>query len=117
MNPVKDFDAYEFKSPMNVWEPQKKYLNAMDKLKFLEFDVPAGYVLYIPPYWWYSFKFSNENITSISSFTYNTTMNIVSNSVDLIKYFLQQQNITKKPIQLKKEETIEEIESSPNPSI
>ena len=101
LHPVKDFDAYEFKSPINVWEPQKKHLNTMDKMKFLEFDVHAGYVLYIPPYWWYSFKFSNENITSISSFTYNTTMNIVSNSVDLIKYFLQQQNITKKPIQKK----------------
>jgi hypothetical protein len=77
-------------------------------MKFLEFDVPTGYVLYIPPYWWYSFKFSNENITSISSFTYNTTMNIVSNSVDLIKYFLQQQNITKKPIQKKIEDTIDD---------
>ncbi len=100
VHPIKDYDAYEFKSPINVWEPQKKYLNTMNKLKFLEFDVPSGYVLYIPPYWWYSFKFSNENITSISSFTYNTTMNIISNSVDLIKYFLQQQNITKKPGQL-----------------
>jgi hypothetical protein len=96
--PVKDYESYEFKSPINVWKPQPKYLHDMDKLKFLEFDVPQGYVLYVPPYWWYSFKFSHDSITCVSEFIYNSPMNIVANSVDWTKYFLQQQNITKKPV-------------------
>jgi hypothetical protein len=97
VHPIKDYEAYEFKSPINVWKPQNQYLHDMDKIKFLEFDVPQGYVLYVPPYWWYSFKFSHENMTSVSAFTYNSPMNIVANSVDWAKYFIQQQNITKKP--------------------
>jgi hypothetical protein len=97
VHPIKDYEAYEFKSPINVWKPQNQYLHDMDKIKFLEFDVHQGYVLYVPPYWWYSFKFSHENMTSVSAFTYNSPMNIVANSVDWAKYFIQQQNITKKP--------------------
>lgn len=96
--PVKDYESYEFKSPINVWKPQSQYLNNMDKMKFLEFDVPSGYVLYVPPYWWYSFKYSNSNMTSVCGFTYNSSMNILSNIVDWGKYFLQQQNITKRPV-------------------
>jgi hypothetical protein len=96
--PSKDYEAYEFKSPINVWKPQPKYLHDMDKIKFLEFDVPQGYVLYVPPYWWYSFKFSHESITCVSEFIYNSPMNILANIVDWTKYFLQQQNITKKPV-------------------
>jgi hypothetical protein len=43
---------------VNVWEPQKKYAQEMERIRFLEFDVHPGYVLYIPPYWWYSIKYT-----------------------------------------------------------
>ena len=94
--PYKNFDNYEFCSPVNVWDTQPKYLNEMDKIKCLEFDVYSGYVLYIPPYWWYSIKYSNENDTILAGVTYNSAMNVVANSYDYFQYFLQQQNIYNK---------------------
>lgn len=96
--PVKDYSNYEFRSPVNVWKPQKTYLHDMDKLKFLEFDVPAGKVVYIPPYWWYSIKYSMEPDTIVSSFTYNSIMNCLTNIPNLTMYFIQQSNTTIHPI-------------------
>jgi hypothetical protein len=94
LKPIKDYDNYEFRSPMNVWNPQPEYLHEMDKLKFLEFDVHAGHVLYIPAYWWYSIKYEKD--TMIYSATYNSIMNCVAHLPQWVLYFLQQHNIYKK---------------------
>ncbi len=94
--PIKDFENYEFRSPINVWKPQHKFVSEMEKIKFLEFDVTAGNTLYIPPYWWYSIKYSNEPDTILCGFTYNTIMNVVANVPNWILYFIQQQNTKKK---------------------
>jgi hypothetical protein len=96
LKPIKDYDNYEFRSPINVWNPQPEYLHEMDKLRFLEFDVYAGHVLYIPAYWWYSIKYSNEKDTIIYTATYNSVMNCIAHTPQWILYFLQQQNIYKK---------------------
>jgi len=95
MYPIYDYENYEFRSPINVWNPQQKYMNEMDKIKFLEFDVLEGYVLNIPPYWWYSIKYSEEP-TMISGFTYNSVMNCLANIPNWGLYFLQQHNIKKR---------------------
>jgi hypothetical protein len=94
--PIIDYDNYEFFSPVNVWKPQKKYAHEMDKIKFLEFDVNAGYVLYIPPYWWYSIKYLEEPDTVVTSFTYNSIMNCIANLPKWVLYYLQQSNIKKR---------------------
>lgn len=94
--PIRDFDNYEFKSPINVWKPQRKYLNEMDKIKFLEFDVNAGFVLYVPPYWWYSVQYSENPDNLVCGITYNSIMNCVANIPNWGLYFLQQNNIQKK---------------------
>jgi hypothetical protein len=96
LHPQKDYDNYEFFSPINVWNPQSKYSAEMEKIRYLEFDVYEGYVLSIPPYWWYSFQYSNSENTVVASCTYNTIMNIVAHSRDWVLYFLQQHNIYKK---------------------
>ena len=96
VHPIKDYENYEFRSPINVWNSHSAYASEMDKLRFLEFDVSAGNIIYIPPYWWYSIKFSEEPVTSICSFTYHSTMSCLANLPDLCTYYLQQQNITKK---------------------
>lgn len=88
---IKDYDNYEFRSPINVWNTQPKYLHEMDKISFLEFDVKKGTVLYIPPYWWYSIKFSTHT-TIVCDFTYNSIMNCFSNIPNYVLYFMQQQN-------------------------
>jgi len=91
--PNKDYDMFEFWSPVNVWKPQRKYFNEMDKMKCLEFEVNAGHVLCIPPYWWYSIKYDKNPETVLTSFTYNTVMNCIANIPDASLYFMQQQNI------------------------
>jgi len=90
--PNTDYDNYEFFSPVNAWKPQKKYSHEMDKIKFLEFDVNAGYVLYIPPYWWYSIQYLDEPDTVVTSFTYNSIMNCAANLPKWFLYYLQQSN-------------------------
>ena len=105
--PIIDYENYEFRSPINVFNPQPNYMSDMDKLKFLEFDVPCGNVLYVPPYWWYSIKFIEPDTLMIDT-TYNSVMNIVSNSSDITRYYLQQHNthnkITKKLVEIKERE-------------
>jgi len=91
--PNRDFHNYEFWSPVNIWKPNAKYRKELDKMKFLEFDVEPGYVLYIPSYWWYSIQFSEPD-TLATSFQYNTIINCVSNARNLSLYFIQQNNTT-----------------------
>jgi len=89
--PIKDYYQYEFWSPVNLWNPQQQYLHETDKIKCLEFDVVAGHVLYIPPYWWYSIQYSGE-MTKVASVTYCSVMNCIANLPDYTFYFIQQQN-------------------------
>jgi hypothetical protein len=92
----KDYENYEFWSPVHPYQPNSDFISDLERTNFIEFDVNAGYMLYIPPYWWYSISYLNDPSTYICSITYNTFVNTLSNSWDLSMYFLQQQNITKK---------------------
>lgn len=89
LNPVTDYENLEFWSPMNPWNPQPKYKTIMERVKFLEIDVVKGYILYVPPYWWYSIQFTSEEDTVVFSAKYNSLMNIVSNLPDYARYFMQ----------------------------
>lgn len=95
--PVKDYDNYEFFSPVNVWSPQRKYFHEMDKIKFLEFDVLAGHAVFIPGYWWYSIKYTEEP-TLVTTFTYNNIMNCLANVPNWFLYYLQQSNTKTKVV-------------------
>ena len=91
LSPIKDYENYEFRSTFNPWiTPSPE----MEKVRFLEFTVEKGSVLYIPPYWWYSIQFTDK--TAIYAITYNSAMNIVTYSPQWTLYFLQQQNIKQK---------------------
>jgi len=96
LHPIKDYEHYEFRSAVNVYSPQKKYANELDKLHCLDFDVYPGYVLYVPAYWWYSVQYSTDSTTLVAGFTYNTAMDVVSNAKEWGLYYLQQSNITRK---------------------
>ena len=91
LHPIHDYENYEFRSTFNTWVPPQP---DMEKVKFLEFSVEKGNVLYIPPYWWYSIQFTDNTV--IYAITYNSVMNIVTYSPQYTLYFLQQQNIRKK---------------------
>jgi hypothetical protein len=92
---IHDYTNYEFRSPIDVWDPQPKYLTEREKTKFLEFDVDNGYVLYIPPYWFYSIKYFDE-YTQLGEYNYTTPINLVANIPNYCMYYLQQSNLNRK---------------------
>ena len=89
--PDYDYDNFEFKSPINPWNVQEQFKNDFDKIKFLDVTLEPGKILFIPAYWWYSFKFEDSK-TSIISLKYRTYMNTVSILPSIFKSFLQKQN-------------------------
>lgn len=94
---IKDYDNFEFRSPLNVWNIQDEYKTDFNKIKFLEVDLEPGNIIYIPAYWWYSIQILEEN-TSILSFKYRTYMNNVAILPQLILKIMQKQNIKHKII-------------------
>jgi hypothetical protein len=85
--PKIDYIHGEKRSPVDVWNPQSQFLNEMDKLQFLEFDVSAGNVFYLPPYWFYSIKYLDDE-TYMYKVVYNSPMNVLANSPNLIMSYL-----------------------------
>jgi hypothetical protein len=87
----KDYENFEFRSPVNPWEVQQQYRHDFDKIKCLEIVAKRGQMLYIPAYWWYSFEYEDE--TSLCSFKYRTYMNNVALLPQLFMKLLQSQNV------------------------
>jgi hypothetical protein len=92
--PVNDYENFEFRSPINPWAPQSKFKADFDKIKCLEIVLTPGRFLFIPAYWWYSFKFAED--TSVSCFRYRTYMNNIAISPNIFMYALQNQNVERK---------------------
>ena len=72
----KNYRDYEFSSPLNVWNPNDA---GYSKMKFIEFNVEEGQVVYIPPFWHYSLKLTGEDDHVAHVFDYSSPMNILSN--------------------------------------
>ena len=88
--PVYDYTNFEFRTPVNPWKVQAKYMADFDKMKCLDVFIEKGKVIHIPAYWWYSIKFNKD--TSISCFHYRTYMNNLAISPYIIMHGLQNQN-------------------------
>ena len=89
--PNYDYENFEFRSPVNPWNPQPNYIADFDKLKCLEFTLLPGKTVFIPAFWWYSIKLGKN--TSISCFRYRTYMNNIAISPYIAMYALQIQNV------------------------
>lgn len=96
LNPIKDYFAYEFYSPLCVWNHQPEFSLNMEKIQWLDFDVVSGHMLYIPPYWWYSIQYEEDN-TFFCSVKYNTVMNVVANLHNIGFHCYEQYTTTTKP--------------------
>lgn len=105
LNVEKDYANYEFRSQMDIWNPQDRFKRDIENIKFLEFEVMEGFVLYVPPFWFYSIRFMNGDSkpAMVESYTYNSIMNVASNLPQWVMYYLQQSNtktkvLPKKPV-------------------
>lgn len=94
LHSIDDYENFEFKSPINPWNTQTQYLNDFDKIKCLEIKLTKGKCIFIPAFWWYSFKYETNN-SSILSLKYRTYMNNVTIFPQIFLSILQNQNIVR----------------------
>jgi hypothetical protein len=85
----KNYRDYEFSSPLNVWKPQQAYDAGFCKMKHLEFNIEAGQVLYIPPFWHYSLKMVGDDDHVAHVFDYSSPMNIVANTFSIAHHLFE----------------------------
>jgi hypothetical protein len=84
---IRDYDNYDFFTNMNVWYPLPEHKHVYNQMRFLEFDIDAGNVLFIPPYWFYSIRFAGNEDTVGAMFSYSTIPNVISNIYDIGMYY------------------------------
>jgi hypothetical protein len=92
LHTVSDYATMEFRSEIDVWAPQERFVGDIERVKFLEFDVSAGSALYVPPYWWYSIRYSDSEDSLLLGYKYHTVFSCVANAGNLARWALQRQN-------------------------
>jgi len=117
LHEVRDYENYEFRSEIDVWTPQPRFVDDLERVKFIEFDVCEGSALYIPAYWWYSIKYADNNDTCLLGYTYSTIMNRLANLPDIGIHVMQIQNTVVKtskehPLRIGDEDDGDNIEHS-----
>lgn len=90
LDEIKDFENLEFRSAINIWNNDNS--TVIDKIQFIEFDIPCGHILYIPSFWWYSMKY-NETDTIVLECRYSSISNKVAFMFDSFRHYLQEYNI------------------------
>jgi hypothetical protein len=88
---MEDYDNFEFRSPVNPWAVQEQYKYDFDKIKCMDVLLPAGKMIHIPAYWWYSIRYHSD--ATVASFKYRTYMNNVAVLPHIGMNFLQMQNV------------------------
>jgi hypothetical protein len=96
VNQTKDFFAYDFRSPLHVWDfsekkNTEKYL--LDNIPFIEFEVTENSILYLPPHWWYSICY-NTSDAILFHYTYSTMVNSLAFLTDISHHYIKQWEVT-----------------------
>lgn len=73
-----DYDNLEYISTLNMWVESKEN----NKIKTIRTVLNEGELLYVPPYWFYSVKFTSTS--SILRVSYTTYVNILANLYDVL---------------------------------
>jgi len=83
--PICDYENYEFFSQTNPWS--NKGGSCPKEIRWLDFEVIEGYVLYIPPWWWYSIQFSSVD-TEVIGIRYVTIGNMIAHIPKWARYYM-----------------------------
>jgi hypothetical protein len=78
---VSDYDNYEFFSRGDPWTCADK------EVRWLDFEVAEGYVLFIPAWWWYSIQFSSVD-TEVIGIRYVTFGNMIAHIPKWARYYM-----------------------------
>ena len=89
LNEVKDFDNYEFRTDIDVWDIENN--DTLNKVKFLEVNLQKDQLIYIPSYWWYSIEYDSKSL--LINYNYHTYMSMISIIPSILLYYLQAQNV------------------------
>lgn len=85
---VDDYTFYEYWSAVDLFERD-------NRIQCIDFYVKPGYVLYVPPYWFYSIEFQDKD-NEVCMVKYTTGANVLANAKHLSLFYMQQQNIQEK---------------------
>lgn len=99
LHPINDYENFEFRSQIDPWNPQQKYVTDFSKSKCIDVELTPGKFLFIPARWWHSFKFSKNS--SMTCFYYRTYMNNIAICPSIFMYALQNQNVERKFLPVK----------------
>jgi hypothetical protein len=94
LSETKNYNTFEFSSPINPWNVQDEYMFDMKNVDTLDVTLREGQVLYIPSFWWYSIEFQKEAV--ISTLKYRTYMNTLAVLPRFILRVFQMQNVSHK---------------------
>lgn len=87
----KNYELLDFYSAIDINNVQPDYISDYRKVKFLRVILNTNQVLIIPPYWFYSIKFIEEN-TVVFFNSYRTYTSSIAIAPDLFIQLLQQNN-------------------------
>lgn len=91
LNPIHNYEGYDFRSPINVWNPQANWTANVKQMETLDIVLEKGCMLYIPSFWWYSIQFNSESL--VSSSQYSSAMNCVYNLPSWTLHYIQKINV------------------------
>lgn len=88
----KKYELLDFYSAIDINNVQPIYKNDYYKVKFLRVLLNTSQILLIPPYWFYSIKFIEENTVAFLN-SYQTFTSNIAILPDLFMQLLQQNNL------------------------
>ena len=88
----KNYELLDFHSAIDIANVEAIYKNDYQKVKFLRVTLNTTQVLVIPPYWFYSIKFLEDNCVVFLN-SYRTFTSNIAILPELFIQLLQQQNV------------------------
>ena len=99
LNVVHDYESYDFRSPIRVWNPQAQWVANVKQMETMDIVLEKGCMLYIPSFWWYSIRFEKDSL--VSSSQYSSFMNCVYNIPSWALHYIQETSMEDRLTNLK----------------